>query len=147
MIIVTSIYNAGTPEVDVTTSTTANVVNAAPIPQMSQDDLEAFARFQEAKRANPEIAARIEKILDKSDAEGASAVRGKVMAVVDSAIMTALTGMLDSESETFIAAAEAYMNRVGKITTTTEIEPDGTLKVSTKSTRRKREGSESTAKA
>lgn len=136
----TSIYNISTPEVDVTTSTTANIVNAAPIPQMSQDDLEAFAKYQEAKRQNPEIAAKIEKILDKSAAEGASAVRGKVMEVIDSAIKAALTSALDSESESFIEGASEYITRVGKVTTTTEIAPDGELRVATKSPRKKQEG-------
>ena len=143
----TNLYTASTPEVDVTTSTTPNVANAEPIAQISDDERIAFARYQAAMVANPDIAAKIEKILDKSETEGASAVRGNVVNAIETAVNAAVSAMVDSESESFIDGSREYMVRVGKITTTAEIAPDGTLVVSTKSPRRKRDGSESTATA
>ena len=139
----TNSYEAQTPESVINTTTTTNVANAEPIPQVSADEAAMLALM----RSNPEFAAKAMKLQERAESEGASAVRGNVTTAIETALRAAVSAMVDSESESFIEGSREYMARVGKITTTSELAPDGTLAVSTKSPRRKREGSESTATA
>ena len=142
-------YDAETPEVAVTTTT---IPNFAPAPVMTEEEIRALA----AMRANPDVAKKMLKIADKSESEDASAVRGKVTSVIEEAQRAALELAIkptitvlgiEEANPAFIEGAREYMVRVGKITTTAEIAPDGELQVATKSPRRKQEGSESTVNA
>ena len=139
-------YEAITPEVEQITTTTPEFATVE-VPEMDAKAYAAFLRYQEATKTDPKLDAKITKMIDKSESEEASAVRGKVMEVIDSAITAALASTLDSASESFIEGASEYIARVGKITTTTEIAPDGELQVVTKSPRRKQEATQSTANA
>jgi len=100
-------------------------------------------------RANPDVAAKIAKTVEKSESEAGSAVRGKIIKVIEDAQRDALALALknDPENESFIDGAREYINRVGKITTTAHLSPDGELQVVTKSPRKKQEKSESTVSA
>ena len=142
----TNSYTAITPDVTVNTATTPNVSNADVLSTpVTPEELAALR----AMRANPDIAAKIKKTVEKSESEGASAVRGKLIKVIEDAQRDALALALknDPENESFIEGAREYIDRVGKITTTAHLAPDGELQVVTKSPRKKQEKSESTASA
>ena len=127
-------YNAITPSEEVTTTSTPNAVNIEnALPELSEDEIRVIL----SRRQNPELAAKMDKVLDKSDAETASAVRGKVMEALDNAVIDAMLRIFDSEDDSYIADSQEYVKKVGKITITAEIEEDGKLKVATKSPRRK----------
>jgi hypothetical protein len=138
----TNVYQATTPETTVTTASTANVGNSEPSLQFTPEEL-AMIR---ATRANPELQAKIEKITERAESEEASAVRGNVVTRIQEAVEAAMVDMIDTESESFIDGSQEYIKRVGKITTTCELNADGKAVVSTKSPRRKRD-SESTTTA
>ena len=137
-------YTAVTPDTVTNTVTTPNVVNAEPLPVISDDQMR---NFQALMMSNPDFAAKALKLQEKSESEGASAVRGNVTTAIESAVRAAVEAMTDKDSGSYIEGSREYMVRVGKITTTSEVAADGQLAVATKSPRKKRDGTESTTNA
>jgi 2-oxo-4-hydroxy-4-carboxy--5-ureidoimidazoline (OHCU) decarboxylase len=128
-------YQVTTPESDETVTTTTNVANAVPNTEFVITDDER-AQLQ-LMRANPDVAAKVAKVQERAEAEGASAVRGNVVNAIESAVSAAVAAMIDTDGEGFIDGSESYLKRVGKVTTTCEVHADGKQVVSTKSPRRK----------
>ena len=137
----TNTYNAITPDQEVTTTSTPNVVNTEnALPEISVDEQHEVQEALELLRlmkSNEGVADKINKVLNRADAETASAVRGKVIEALDTAVIDAMQRIFDSEDEQYIPDSQEYVKKVGKITITAEVNEDGKLVVATKSPRKK----------